>query len=63
MRQTGHIDLIGTSAVINELRAEIEHALDRYECHGRITTGCGGGYAILATDQDVSEGFRVKVKR
>ena len=31
---------------------------------GRITTGCGGGYAILATDRDDIPGaFKIRVKR
>ena len=43
---------------------EIDAALNAYNdrCYGRITTGCGGGYIILATDQDIEEGFRVSVR-
>ena len=40
---------------------EIDRALDSYDCHGRVTTGCGGGYIILATDQAVPEGIKVRV--
>jgi cytidyltransferase-like protein len=43
----------------------IDAALDRYNpvCHGRITSGCGGGYIILATDRDVTDGFNVRIRR
>ena len=42
---------------------QVEAELAKYPCHGRITSGCGGGYAVLATEEDVPEGFRVKVRR
>lgn len=42
---------------------EIDHQLDRYVCAGRITTGSGGGYIVLATDQDVPGSFGVRVRR
>lgn len=42
---------------------QIEEALDAFRSYGRITSGCGGGYAVLATDEDVPGGFRVSVRR
>ena len=42
---------------------QVEAELARYSCHGRITSGCGGGYAVLATEEDVPGGFRVKIRR
>jgi hypothetical protein len=39
---------------------EIEAEMDRYPCHGRITSGSGGGYLVL---EDIPGGFRVKVRR
>jgi len=44
---------------------EIDDQLNSYndKCYGRITTGCGGGYIILASDRDIEGGFRVSVRR
>lgn len=42
---------------------EINAELDSYPCYGRITSGCGGGYIVLATEDDVPGGFRIKVRR
>lgn len=42
---------------------EIEKEMARYDCHGRITSGCGGGYLILAADSNVPGGFRIKIRR
>lgn len=42
---------------------EINAELDSYACYGRITSGCGGGYIVLATEEDVPGGFRIKVRR
>ena len=42
---------------------EIVAEVDRYPCHGRITSGSGGGYIVLATEDDVPGGFRIKVRR
>ncbi|MHB8898812.1 MAG: adenylyltransferase/cytidyltransferase family protein [Thermoguttaceae bacterium] len=42
---------------------EIQAELDSYRCHGRITSGCGGGYIVMATDEDVPGGFRIRVRR
>ena len=42
---------------------EINAELDSYFCHGRITSGCGGGYIVLATEEEVPGGFRIKVRR
>lgn len=41
----------------------IEDAMARYPSHGRVTSGCGGGYIVMATEDDVPDGFRVKVRR
>lgn len=41
----------------------INAELDSHRAHGRITSGCGGGYAVLATEEDVPGGFRVRVRR
>jgi cytidyltransferase-like protein len=43
--------------------AQIEAELERYKCYGRITSGCGGGYIIMATDQEVANSLRIKVRR
>ena len=44
---------------------KIDDLLNSYNsvCKGRTTTGCGGGYIILATDKDLKEGFRIKLRR
>ncbi len=44
---------------------EIDDALNGYneKGYGRITSGAGGGYIILVTDQDIPEGFRISVCR
>ena len=44
---------------------EIDRVLDSYndQCTGRVTTGCGGGYVILATDQQIEDGLRISVRR
>lgn len=42
---------------------EIEAEMAKYACHGRITSGCGGGYIVMATEEDHPGGFRVKVRR
>jgi len=42
---------------------EIEAEMDKYPCYGRITSGSGGGYLVLATDADIPGGFRVVVRR
>jgi len=42
---------------------EIEAELDKYPCHGRITSGCGGGYIVMATEEEIPGGFRIKVRR
>jgi cytidyltransferase-like protein len=43
--------------------AEIEAEMAKYPSHGRITSGCGGGYIVMATDEDYPNSFRVKVRR
>jgi hypothetical protein len=42
---------------------KIDESLQALGGYGSITTGCGGGYAIVATDKDIPNGFRVKVRR
>jgi cytidyltransferase-like protein len=44
---------------------EIDDALKSYadRGYGCVTSGCGGGYILLASDQDIPEGFRIKVRR
>jgi len=42
---------------------EIEAECDRYPSYGRITSGSGGGYVILVTDEEVSGGFRIRIRR
>ena len=41
----------------------IEDEMARHKCHGRITSGCGGGYLVMASEDDIPGGFRVKVRR
>jgi cytidyltransferase-like protein len=43
----------------------INRELDSYDrrAHGRITSGCGGGYIILATDEEIPGGFGVRIRR
>jgi cytidyltransferase-like protein len=42
---------------------DIEAEMAKYHCYGRITSGAGGGYLVLITDEDVPNGFRIKVRR
>ena len=44
---------------------KIDEILNSYNhvCEGRTTTSCGGGYAILATDKEIKNGFKIKIKR
>ncbi|MFL2859465.1 MAG: adenylyltransferase/cytidyltransferase family protein [Pontiellaceae bacterium] len=44
---------------------KIDNILNSYntKCFGRTTTGCGGGYVILATDQHIDKGFKVSIRR
>lgn len=67
IRQLG-AGLTGTHRAWSEIlprttNPQVEAELAKYPCHGRITSGCGGGYAVLATEADVPGGFRVKVRR
>ena len=32
-------------------------------CYGRTTTSCGGGYAIIATDENIKDSFKIRIKR
>ena len=43
----------------------INQELDSYNnrSHGRITSGCGGGYIILASEQDIPGAFTVRIRR
>ena len=31
--------------------------------HGRTTTSCGGGYAIVVSEKEIKNGFRIKIRR
>jgi len=44
---------------------EIDSILNSYndQGYGRITSGCGGGYIYVATQDDLPGSFRVKVRR
>lgn len=42
---------------------EIEAEMDKYPCFGRITSGSGGGYLILATQSAIPGGFRASIRR
>lgn len=44
---------------------EIDDILNSYndKGYGRITSGCGGGYIYVATDQSLPNSFRIKVRR
>jgi galactokinase/mevalonate kinase-like predicted kinase len=42
---------------------DIEAEMAKYPCYGRITSGAGGGYLVLITDEEVPDGFRIKVRR
>jgi len=41
----------------------IEDEMARHKCLGRVTSGCGGGYIVMASEDDIPGGFRVKVRR
>ena len=43
----------------------INRELDSYNrrSYGRITSGCGGGYIILATEQEIPNAFSVRIRR
>jgi len=42
---------------------DIEAEMAKYPCYGRITSGSGGGYLVLVTDEPIPNSFRVKVRR
>jgi cytidyltransferase-like protein len=42
---------------------DIEAEMARYPCYGRITSGAGGGYLVLITDEEIPNSFRIKVRR
>ncbi len=41
----------------------IEEECNKYKSYGRVTSGCGGGYIVLVTEEDVPGSFRIKVRR
>lgn len=45
--------------------AAIDAELDSYNdrCFGRVTSGCGGGYIVLATEEEIPGSFGVRVRR
>jgi len=32
-------------------------------CYGRTTTSCGGGYAIIATNKNIKDSFKINIRR
>ncbi|MFZ5832192.1 MAG: adenylyltransferase/cytidyltransferase family protein [Planctomycetota bacterium] len=42
---------------------EIEAEMDKYPCYGRVTSGSGGGYIVMATDAEIPGGFRARIRR
>jgi cytidyltransferase-like protein len=42
---------------------QIEAEMAKYPCHGRVTSGCGGGYIVMASEEDFPGSFRIKVRR
>ena len=42
---------------------DIEAEMAKYRCYGRITSGAGGGYLVLITDEPVPGALRIKVRR
>jgi hypothetical protein len=42
---------------------QIEAEMARYPCHGRVTSGCGGGYIVMATEDEIPGGFHPQVRR
>jgi len=42
---------------------DIEAEMAKYPCYGRITSGSGGGYLVLITDEPIPNSFRIKVRR
>jgi len=45
--------------------AEIERYREIFkgECHGMVTSGCGGGYMILVTEKDIPGSIQLKIRR
>jgi hypothetical protein len=41
----------------------IEAEMAKYPCYGRVTSGCGGGYIVMATDREIPGGFHPHVRR
>ena len=41
---------------------QIEAEMAKYPCHGRVTSGCGGGYIVMATEEEIPNSFRIKVR-
>ena len=44
---------------------EIDNILNSYDncCAGRTTSGCGGGYVILATNHEIENSIKIKIIR
>ncbi len=42
---------------------QVEAELAKYPCYGRVTSGCGGGYIVMATEEEIPGGFHVSVRR
>ena len=42
---------------------QIEAEMAKYPCYGRVTSGCGGGYIVMATDKEIPDGFHPHVRR
>ncbi len=41
----------------------IEAEMAKYPCFGRVTSGCGGGYIVMATQEEIPGGFHPHVRR
>ena len=47
----------------DDIDAFLKSYTDRDGCFGALTSGCGGGYALVVSDRIVPESFKVVIKR